>query len=345
MKSGITFTTLILFLGISSFNATVGWMNKTKGVSNEMIREAVKKSIPILQVSGNTFIDVSKFHCASCHHSSLTSMVVELAKQKGIQVEDSFAVKRINAGVGNLIFASNPNNVIDFLNVKLFLPYVLIGLYAEKYKPDFNTDIGVAFLISEAKPDGSFPGEYQRVPLEIGQIHTTALTIHAIQLYSAPALKPQVDQLVVSTRNWLGKSNASSQQELAYQLLGLQWCGGGDSIKKEVSAKLIKLQRPDGGWAQIPSMKSDAYATGQTLNALYVSGMVSTEDEIYQRALSYLLKTQETNGTWFVQARSYIIQPFFNSRFPPDDENQFISAAATNWATIALLQALPDKMN
>ena len=271
-------------------------------------------------------------------------MVVELAKQKGVPVEDSFAAKRINAGLGNLIFVSNPNMVKDFLNVKLFLPYVLMGLNAEKYPPDFNTDMAVAFLISESRPDGSFPGEYQRAPLETGQIHTTALTIHSIQLYAAPSLKPQVSEMVSKTKNWLEKRTPATQQELAYQLMGLQWCGSDETVKKKVARKIMNLQQPDGGWSQIPSMKPDAYATGETLFALYMSGMIQSGDENYQRALNYLLKTQEPNGTWFVQARSYIIQPFFNSQFPPDDENQFISAAATNWATIALLQSLPDKI-
>jgi hypothetical protein len=343
MKSKINFTVFILAIGIFTLGTTIAWTNKSKGISTEIIREAVGKSIPVLQKSGNTFIDVGKLHCASCHHSSLTSMVVELAKQKGVPVEDSFAIKRISAGLNNLVFAANPNMIADFLNVRLFLPYVFMGLYAEKYPPDFKTDIGVAVLISEVKPDGSFPGEYQRAPLGTGQIHTTAMSVHAIQLYAAPALRPRVDKIVERTRNWLENRKTDSQQELVYQLLGLQWCGSGDAIKKEVARKLMNLQRTDGGWAQIPSMRSDAYATGETLYALYESGTIKPEDENYQKALNYLLKTQEANGTWFVQARSYVIQPFVNSLFPPNDENQFISAAATNWASLALLEALPDK--
>jgi hypothetical protein len=343
MKSRIIKTIIFLFTGIFLFSVSIGWMNKNKGIGNEIIREAVRKSIPILQTSSNTFI--VKKQCATCHHSLLTSMVVELAKQKGVPVEDSFAAKRIIACEGNLQFVCNPNIIRDFLNIKLIIPYGLMGLAAEKTRPDFRTDMAVAFLISEVNPDGSFPGEYLRVPLEVGQIHSTSLSIHAIQLYVAPSLKQKADQMVVKTKTWLEHKKPFSQQELAYQLLGLHWCGSNDEVKKEVIGKIMDLQRADGGWAQLPSMNSDAYATGETLYALYTSGMIQAGDEKYQKALNYLLKTQEPDGSWFVQARSFIIQPFVNSNFPPNDENQFISAAATNWATIALLEVLPDKKN
>ena len=90
-------------------------------------------------------------------------------------------------------------------------------------------------------------------------------------------------------------------------------------------------------------MKSDAYATGQVLYALFESKMLQAGDELFTKGLNYLLKTQDKSGAWFVETRSFPIQPFFNSDFPPFDENQFISAAASNWAILAIMNAMPDK--
>ncbi len=182
-----------------------------------------------------------------------------------------------------------------------------------------------------------------RIPLQTGDIHCTAFSIRAVQLYASPAKKSRVDSMVARTKNWLEKQNPSDQQELVFQLLGMQWCGSSSELKTRVSQKLYSMQHADGGWSQLKTMASDAYATGQTLYALYESGMARTNDEVYQKGIDYLLKSQDQTGAWIVKTRSYGIQPFFSSDFPPYDENQFISAAATNWADLALLEALPDQ--
>ena len=45
---------------------------------------------------------------------------------------------------------------------------------------------------------------------------------------------------------------------------------------------VMKAQRPDGGWAQLDEMESDAYATGQTLYVLQATGLDATQ-ECYER--------------------------------------------------------------
>jgi hypothetical protein len=243
----------------------------------------------------------------------------------------------------NLQFVGNPNLLDQFLAINFNAPYTLLGLYAEKYPPDIYTDISVDYTISQATSDGSFLAESGRVPLQTGDIHCTAFSIRAIQLYASQAKKTRVDSLVVKTKYWLEKQTPDQQQELVFQLLGMQWCGSNRELKTQVARKLYSMQRADGGWSQLPTMESDAYATGQTLYALYESGMSGPNDEVYQKGIDYLMKSQDQTGAWIVKTRSYGIQPFFSSDFPPYDENQFISAAATNWADLALLETLPDK--
>jgi hypothetical protein len=51
------------------------------------------------------------------------------------------------------------------------------------------------------------------------------------------------------------------------------------------------------------------------------------------------LKTQRADGSWYVQSRAIAFQPYFETGFPYG-KDQFISAAATNWATMALALAV-----
>ena len=63
----------------------------------------------------------------------------------------------------------------------------------------------------------------------------------------------------------------------------------------------------------------------------------------YRRGVAFLLRSQHRDGSWHVRSRSQPTQIFFESGFP-HGEDQFISAAATNWATQALIAtvAQPD---
>ena len=337
--SAISIITSVVFL----CSMLTGWVNKPLPIDADVIKQAATKSLMLLQKSAYVFTNNNPRKCASCHHNTLTAMAEEIAGKKGIQIIDTFSAKNIAAMESDLITVCNPNQINQFITANFIIPYVLLGLDAKKYPANLYTDIAVDYIMGQAKPDGSFLAESGRAPLECGDIHLTAMAIRSIQLYASIAKKSRVEELVQKTRHWLEQTNSGQQQELAFQLLGLQWCGSSVDHKIKIAAKLRSMQNEDGGWSQLPTLKSDAYATGQTLYALYESGMEKPEDAAYQKGLNFLLKTQNENGAWFVPTRSFPIQPFVDSDFPPYDDNQFISATATNWAVMALLNSLPDK--
>ncbi|MEO5685049.1 MAG: hypothetical protein ABIQ88_20565 [Chitinophagaceae bacterium] len=305
------------------------------------IQGAIGKGFAILQSSGATMI--AKSRCASCHHSTMTAMVASALTKKDIAFTDTTAVMREMAMVGTLDFVCNPNLNNQFVSAKFLSPYVLLGLHAAAHPADFSTDIAVDYLISQALPGGNFKAEYARVPLESGDIHLTAISIRAIDLYASPAKKTSLQQMVNKSRQWMEKQDPSMQQELAFKLMGLAWCGSDAATKAAAAAKLIAMQNNDGGWSQLPTMTSDAYATGQALYALAESGTADVNGAVYQKGVDYLLRTQDNSGAWLLVTRANPIQPFVNTEFPPFDDNQFISAAASNWALLALAEALPAK--
>jgi len=51
------------------------------------------------------------------------------------------------------------------------------------------------------------------------------------------------------------------------------------------------------------------------------------------------MDSQLADGSWYVASRAVPSQPYFDSNFPHGPD-QFISAAATNWASMALLSSL-----
>jgi hypothetical protein len=87
-------------------------------------------------------------------------------------------------------------------------------------------------------------------------------------------------------------------------------------------------------------MTSDAYATGQALQALRLAGIAVTAAN-YKKGVDYLLKTQREDGSWFVESRGFGFQPYREYGFP-HGRSQFISAAATSWAVMALAPAIPQ---
>ena len=126
-------------------------------------------------------------------------------------------------------------------------------------------------------------------------------------------------------------------------LRALRESGAPQERVRGATQELLQAQRPDGGWAQLPDMESDAYATGSALVALHQAGGLAVDDRAYRRGLGYLLSTQRDDGSWHVVSRSKPFQTYFESGYP-HGKDQFISIAAGGWATTALALALPKTL-
>ena len=298
-------------------------------------RVVVTKSLPLLQTLGTKFIEESG--CVSCHNNSLPAMAVAVARERGFKIDEQ-AVQQENAKIAELWGAKREAYLqgggapggIDTAS------YILVGLAANGLSSNSTTDAVIHFLAGQQTKAGNWEITIRsRPPLEASHFNATALSLRALQLYAPKGRQAAVKQQIAEARQWLTKATPRTNEDRAFHLFGLHWSGADKATKQKAAAQLLAQQRSDGGWAQLPSMQSDAFATGQSLVALHRAGGLPASDPAYQRGVQYLLRTWKPDGTWHVQTRVFPFQKYFESGFPYG-KDQWISAAATSWAVMAL---------
>jgi ankyrin repeat protein len=299
---------------------------------------AVSRALPLLQQADRTFL--KKSGCVSCHNNTLAAMTVASARSRGFKVDDEIAREQLqaiaaytNSWRGRALQGVGIPGDADTIS------YILLGLAAEKHPADAGTDAMARFLKGQQTADGSWRLLAHRPPIESSELQVTAMSMRALDLYAPVADRPGYEPAIRQAAKWIANAVPRSVEDRAFQLLGLHWSkASGDAIRS-AGRSLVAQQRADGGWSQMPSLESDAYATGQALVALAESGALRVTDRAYQRGLQFLLKTQLADGSWFVKSRALAIQPHFESGFP-HGRDQFISAAGSNWAAMALMLAV-----
>jgi Ankyrin repeats (3 copies) len=308
------------------------------GVSDEMkLKVSIEKSLSLLQQSGSQFARVSA--CYSCHHQSLPQMALGIARTRGLQLDEPAARQQVDTMIGVLksVYEQAVNNRDRIPDPPIALSYTLLGLAAENYPADEITEALAHVIAAWQSDDGAFyPLPAVRPPLESNEVTATALSLRALQLYGT-----HQEPRVARAREWLHTAQPRSTEARAMQLLGLAWAkAAADDISKSAAA-LLALQREDGGWAQLQTLETDAYATGQALVALATAGHATSSPE-YRRGIAFLRRTQFADGSWLVRTRSFPVQPPKDSGFP-HGRHQWISAAGTSWAAMALSLALPPQ--
>ncbi len=299
-------------------------------------REAVEKAVARLQPIGPVFNE--RTNCISCHDQSLPAIAVKLASDRGVPVSRELAAHPTQATFA--VWGPTKERLLlgNCQNDAAFVENTSYGLFAfaeEGVAQNPVTDAVALCLATIQHADGTWRVRDPRPPLgDQSPLSYAALAIRGLSTYSPPGRREDALARIAKAREFVRKAVPGDTQDEAFKLLALVWSKApADEVSRQAE-RLRALQRPDGGWGQLPTMAPDAYATGQVLYALHVGGLPASS-ATYRKGADYLLRTQLEDGSWFVRSRAFAFQPYFDAGFPHGTD-QFISAAATSWAAIAL---------
>jgi ankyrin repeat protein len=244
---------------------------------------AVRRSLPLLQRSAVEFY--RKSGCVSCHHNALTAMTVAAARAKNIPVDEALARLERDTVAKDAASAHDLSlqGLVRFGGGPPTIGYVLMGLAAEGYQRDLATDAMVRLLRLSQLDDGRWQGAY-RPPHESSEFTYTAVNMRGIQRYGSGPSCGACEQAVQRAAAWLTNAHPQNTEDRVFRLFGLTWARVAAPAVRAAMDDLVARQRPDGGWAQLATLTSDAYATGSALVALHEAGM-RVADPVYVRGL------------------------------------------------------------
>ncbi|HKA01880.1 MAG TPA: ankyrin repeat domain-containing protein, partial [Candidatus Solibacter sp.] len=299
--------------------------------------KSLQRSIGLLEKTSAEFFRQSG--CVGCHHQPLVARAQLPAKSAGIAVNVSASADQLSQLKAQWL--SSQEEFLQSINPgggPNRLAENLLGFAAAGYPADAITDAAIVDLAEAQAENGSWAdGEEQaRPPITESVFGGTARAIRAIRTYGIPARGREFDARIALARSWLERTTPRSTDDYAMRLLGLYWASASKEAIAKSASELIALQRKDGGWAGNPYLKSDAFATGESLVALIESG---TGADAVRRGVGFLLATQYPDGSWYVRSRSIKFQPYFESGFP-FGHDQWISTAGTAWAAQAIALSL-----
>jgi N-acyl-D-amino-acid deacylase len=312
-------------------------------------REAVERSLPLLLRGWQTWSE--RQSCGACHHRLMIDRVAALAKQHGFVAAAALAEEQME------FFTRRPAADEPRLRQQLASEEGVLrsalgiggdGSSGDALNLNAVLELGVprssalearALLLARKQlGDGSWRTGLPRIPILSSDFTITAVAARTMAAYGGSGDAAEISERVERARRWLIAKRPLTTDDKTSRMLGLRWTHADDKLIKHAAEVLKDEQHADGGWSQLPGTNSDAYATGMVLVALHWGIGVPVSDPVYKRGAEYLLKTQESDGSWFVTKRAAASNAYFESGFP-HGKFQFISYAGSCWATMALIYA------
>ena len=247
--------------------------------------EALVKAVAVLEPLSPLFHDQSG--CFSCHNNSLPEAALNIAITHGIAVNRKAAAHAAQAELGDWKAGSTISCWPPVPPPASWSPQRrgFSGWLRKASQPNYVTDALTSCLASLQQPEGDWHliGIDIRPPLTGSSIVSTALAIRGLKAYLPPGRRDEVKTRIDRALAFIRAAAPRDTQDETYKLLGLIWAGAPAAEAAAQTRRLLALQRAEGGWAQVPTMEPDAYATGQALYALHASGRTPTTVRVRER--------------------------------------------------------------
>ncbi len=304
-------------------------------IAAPVVQAAAENGLALLLQSAFRFADATANRCVTCHSHSQPALASGLAREKHFAFDQSI-VSDLAKSTVRTVARRLDNALEEPAPVPSISAWLLIGLNASAHRADELTDALAYSLARSQFADGRWITRVARAPTDYSDVTSTALALRALKVYSPPTMKSEFDRRIDRAAIWLRGIRPTSTEERAFQILGLHWAGSDGKQLAHLINELALQQQTNGGWAQLSTLTSDAYATGLTLYALNQGGGLSFSHPAYQEGIRFLLKEQRIDGSWFVETRASPVQVAVDNVFP-HEKHQWISSSATTWSTMALM--------
>jgi hypothetical protein len=319
--------------------------------TTKQVQQSVERAIGYLQTESAAWLRTRK--CAACHHVPMPLWALSEADRQGYAIDNKFLTDTATATLGSLEnmmaskLVSNPADPPDTRpsakGVNMGTVFMAVAAQSlpsldkgQKQSLRLITDE----IVKKQRDDGSwefFPN-LRRPPINESQATDAVWIILALQGEKGPDAPEAQRVALKKAMAWLAGAKLSDDlQDKVLQVLLAIRSGKPPSAMQGVIDELLARQQTDGGWSQTATMKSDAFATGQTLYVLALAGYTAQRPDI-KRAINFLVATQKPDGSWPMTSRSTPDgKPGSATLLTP------ITCAASAWATLGLARLAPKR--
>ncbi len=305
------------------------------------VRTAIERGLPYLEKSSAAWRSDRK--CVTCHQVPFAIWALTEGKARGFKV-DGTKLDDLTAWAFDFC-ATNENKNERTGGFHLTSVFMILSQTgparadALKVYPLFET-----FFAKRQKPDGSWR-EGRQIRIQGAQREAddadTMWTLLAIK-----RLEQLGDKLPAETRKGLTAErikaltflkDAKPGKRIDWLLLRVLIAKeyGTPARAKELLRELLAEQNHDGGWGYVRAGDSYAHTTGEVLYCLGLMGMGESDASV-RKAWKYLVQSQQCEGWWHCPTRET-----FSTK--PDKVHDPSVHWGTAWATIGLMQTLPNK--